>query len=199
MAFLGALFGMGGGNSSRDRQNQQTTDELTRQLSTNARYGLETGRSLVPKATGSYELVEHLLRKNLDGGSDSDILSFLAPAVRQRKQQTQARINMTDFLPRGGGRAAEMSRVYDDEYADLLDLITQQKNFNRTQAFEGLTGIGDRYASLGSSLINSGSGSAASGLNALFGQQQLQLQRRGQNMEMIAALAKMAGSIAGGI
>jgi hypothetical protein len=69
--------------------------------------------------------------KKLLSDDNSTALSAISPLVRARKNQTAASLKSLDFMPRGGGTNEAISKIYDNEHSDILDLLAKTRESGR--------------------------------------------------------------------
>lgn len=159
-AILPAVISAGGGiasslissKSQRDAQKRAQSDPSAilqrQQIQQQTAYGAEMGdvaRRLLPQyETGVKNLSDYY--RQILGGDNSAAMQALSPLIRARKNATASQISNADYLPRGGGRGAEMMRVYDDEAADIFDLIAGERRNARDAYSQILGDVGSRAA-----------------------------------------------------
>jgi len=182
LPFLPAIIGAGGSiaSSALSSRSQRQAEERarnspeaqaqTRLLNQQATYGRQAGdvagRLLPTYEEGVSFLSDHW--RKLLGEDNAEAFKAIAPLIRARQSQTGALLRSADFMPRGGGRGETYARMYDDEGADILDMLGTERRDARSSYAQLIGDVGAR----GSGLLQSASGStgaAASGFSSLLG------------------------------
>lgn len=170
-AVIGAAGSIGGAAlSSRAARRAQERAENSplalaqrAQIEQQAQYGREAGdyaRRLLPR----YEQgVDSLSKYYLDllGDDNTAALKAITPLVGARKDATRAALQTASYMPRGGGRGAELGRIYDSEQTDIWNLLASSRNDARANYSALIGDVGSR----GQGLLGTAAGVAGSAAN----------------------------------
>ena len=175
----------GSGNLSVDALTKALTDQSTKLGARSDQLGGEG--DLSTKAVTDYF-------RALVGGDPAALLDATkAERGRVIDQYDTARDAIAKFGPRGGGSTSASAASRISEANQLSDITAGA----RTNAADKLAGVGLSEQGLGLSAEQLASGDIGQVLQAMFGQQQLDVQKSGQKSANYAAMAQGIGTLIG--
>jgi len=198
-AISGGLWGLFGGgkkkpkDEQKDEQNPETADVTALRQSSE-----ETGQQGEQLAGQGQEAIAPVLKylKDVMGGDPSAALAATAPERgRVIDQYDTARRAAAQFGARGGATNAAIADSHFQEANQLSDITSTAKRDATAQ----LASLGTAVTGLGLSAKQLASADLQTVINAIFGREQLKLEKRGQNMQAWSGLGQAAGSIIGGV
>jgi len=149
MSFLGKLFGAGPDNYQKTAYNQLNAAS---QNASNTGMGFLGDSSTSFKAPTSYY-------SSILSGNPSDVAGALSPQINQLQgAYQQARQQVDQFAPMGGGRAALSAQLPYQKASAVTNMISQA----RQNAAQGLSNIAGTEGGIGSSLLGISAGAAGS-------------------------------------
>lgn len=179
------LAAKNGGVTSTDELIKSLTDQSTK---LNAR-----GDQLGGEGDESTKAVTDYFRKLVGGDAAALLDATKVERGRVIDQYDTARDAIAKFGPRGGGSTSASAASRISEANQLSDITAA----SRTNAADKLAGIGLSEQGLGLSAEQLASGDIGQVLQAMFGQSQLDLTKRGQNAQTSAAIAEGLGTLIG--
>ena len=187
IGFVGGLFS-GGKKKDEDTDLNATIAQLKQAGTAASARGTELGGM-------SQEQLGPILQilQQLTGGDPNALLAATRPErARVIDQYDTARKSIAQFSPRGGGTSAVLAQSRFDQ-ADTSANITAEA---RQGAIKTSADLGTTLAGLGLNAQQLASMDLNSILQAILSKKQLDLTKRGQNMEALAGLGEALGMIA---
>jgi hypothetical protein len=193
---IGGLFGHG-----KKKDDQQDDDPFGKAhvgsimdlLQANADRNKETAGLLRQQST---EAIGPAMQYLSDlAGNDPTARADATKAERGKimDQYDAGRRSIAQFGARGGASNLALAQSYTDQAAQTSDLLSTQ----RQSAAQALAGMGIQLSSLGLTAESLSNASLDDILSAITGQQQLDLQKRGQTMNMWGGIGSAAGGLLG--
>lgn len=125
-------------------------------------------------------------------GDRSELMGLLGPEIsRISDQYDAAKRSITEFAPRGGGKANLLAQLPTMKARDVGQFMLEA----RPRAAEALERIGTTQTGLGGQLLGQAGQTEASILQALLGIGNLDLLRRGQNLQLYGDIGQSVGQI----
>lgn len=197
-ALAGGLFGGGKKDAHQDAiggdaNGPLSPAELAKRLSASATTRSASAEKTSAEGDDALGAVNNYFKQLASGDSASLLASTAASRGRVIDQYDVARQNAANFSPRGGGTtaASAMSRVA--EANQLSDLTSSAQ----TSAMDRLASLGIDLKQIGLGEEQLASADLNTLINAVLGQEQLNVQKRGQNAQTAGGLAEAAGTILG--
>lgn len=189
---LGGLFGGGGGDDQSASANA-SLDPLITKLRSSSDATRAQGDALSSMSSEALAPVLDYFKK-LVGGDSQALLSATTPErSRVIDQYDTARKNLSEFGGRGGGSNAAQASSRFNEATDLSTITATARN----NAVNSLGSIGTNLAGLGLSADQLASADLNEVISAVLGEQQLDAQKRGQNLSALSGLGEGVGSLIG--
>ena len=171
---------------------QNSLDQYIRSLSN---YGGQQSQSFIDQGTNTYKTGQGYTAapasyySSILSGNPAAVSGALSPEISQLSSGfSQARKQLDQFGPMGGGRSAQMAQLPFQQQGAITNLISGARN----NAAGALAGLGVQEQQLGLS----GQSMGAQLLNAILGQMNdgrgQDVTEQGQNKAMAADLAKTA-------
>lgn len=178
MSFLGKLFGAGPDNYQKTSYNQ---------LNAASQNASNTGMGFLGDSSKSFQAPTSYYSSILSG-NPADVSGALAPQINQLQgAYQQARQQVDQFAPMGGGRAALSAQLPYQKASAVTNMISQA----RQNAAQGLSNIAGTEGGIGSNLLGVSAGSAGDALKYATDQSQFAY-KAGNNIGM-AIGAMIAG------
>lgn len=164
IGFLGNKLSGGGGGGTAGPSNYQKT--AWNQLNAMGEVGKNYGGLFLGNAADAYKAPTNYYSSLLSGNPSAVGQATLPERQQLASSFGQARQQLDQFAPMGGGRAALYGQLPFQQASAISNLISQA----RQNAASGLTNIAGQQGSLGTSALNAGA-SAAGQFGSLAGGQ----------------------------
>jgi phage tail tape-measure protein len=198
-AGIGGLLGLFGGGDDEKKKakfdpNQQAIDTIGR-LNQQADTANAKGAEFDAMSTASLAPVIKYFQAIASGDPQALLAATMPERGRVIDQYDAARKSASTALPRSGGATSALLNSYVSEANALSDTTANA----RKEGINSLSKLGVTTAGLSLSADQLASADLDSIIRAVFGQQQIDSQNRGQNMAMWGDIGTAAGSIIGAV
>lgn len=193
-AGIGGLGGFlfGGGD---DKPKENPEDQYTKMLQQSSEQMRQRAGQLGDQGDSAITPVLSQLRSLLSA-NPADLMDATRPERgRIIDQYDTARRAIATFSPRGGGVASTAAQSQFDQAESLADVTSTAKR----DAVGQLSGLGVSLTGLGLSADQLASADLNTVINSILTREGLDVQKRGQSMEMWGGIGEAAGTILGDI